>query len=137
MSYLSSVGCCCSNDQFWGYYHVRLKCRKYYKCIFWCYSDVVITYMFLLCCDYIIFPYKITKEFQVDITKALIGIYNLKGIYLWGYIPAWCCTILLTPLKTLCAWPKCLIIFITKLIVLTCSQDSRYGHDLSSSFLLS
>ena len=30
------------NDQLRGYYHVRLKCRKYYKYIFWFLFDVAV-----------------------------------------------------------------------------------------------
>ena len=65
------------NDQLRGYYQVRLKCRKYYKYIFWCLFDVAITNMFLLCHDYSKLPYNPTKEFQIDLAKDLIGITNL------------------------------------------------------------
>ena len=30
------------NDQLRGYYHVRLKCRKYYKYVFWFLFDVAV-----------------------------------------------------------------------------------------------
>ena len=66
------------NDQLRGYYHVRLKCHKYYKYIFWCLFDVTITNMFLLCRDYTNFPYNTTKEFRVDLAKELIGNYDSR-----------------------------------------------------------
>ena len=66
------------NDQLRGYYHVRLKCRKYYKYIFWCLFDVAITNMYLLCRDYTNLPYNTTKEFRVDLAKDLIGNYNSR-----------------------------------------------------------
>ena len=37
------------SDQLRGYYHVRLKCRKHYKYIFWFLFDLVITNSYILC----------------------------------------------------------------------------------------
>ena len=37
------------NDQLRGYYHVRLKCRKYYKYIFWSMFDLAVTNAYILC----------------------------------------------------------------------------------------
>ena len=31
-----------NNDELRGYYHVRLKCRKYYKYIFWFQFDLIV-----------------------------------------------------------------------------------------------
>ena len=36
------------NDQLRGYYHVRLKCRKYYKYIFWFLFDVAVINSYIL-----------------------------------------------------------------------------------------
>ena len=36
------------NDQLRGYYNVRLKCRKYYKYIFWFLFDLAITNSYIL-----------------------------------------------------------------------------------------
>ena len=36
------------NDQLRGYYHVCLKCRKYYKYIFWSMFDLAVTNAYIL-----------------------------------------------------------------------------------------
>ena len=62
------------NDQLRQYYHVRLKCRKYYKYIFWFLFDVTLTN------SYILSRYnpdlsssiKHIKEFRMEIAKELI-----------------------------------------------------------------
>ena len=38
--YNKNMGGVDTNDQFRGYYHVRLKCHKFYKYIFWFLFDV-------------------------------------------------------------------------------------------------
>ena len=67
------------NDQLRGYYHVRLKCRKYYKYIFWCLFDIAITNSYILykhfCTDRSI---KDLKTFRVELAKALIGEYSSR-----------------------------------------------------------
>ena len=49
------------NDQLTGYYHVRLKCRKYCKYIFWFLFDLMVTNSFILCRDFTDMPYKSVK----------------------------------------------------------------------------
>ena len=44
--YNKKMGGVDNNDQLWGYYHVRLKCRKNYKYIFWFMFDLVVTVSF-------------------------------------------------------------------------------------------
>ena len=63
-----------NNDQLRWYYHVRLKCRKYYKYIFWFLFDLMVTNSFILCRDFTDLPYK-SVEFRVALAKELIGSY--------------------------------------------------------------
>ena len=46
-----------NNDQLRGYYHVCLKCRKYYKYIFWFLFDLMVTNSFILCRHFTDLPY--------------------------------------------------------------------------------
>ena len=62
-------------DQLRGYYHVRLKCRKYYKYIFWFLFDLIVTNSFILSRDYTDLPFKSVKEFRIALAKELIGEY--------------------------------------------------------------
>ena len=64
-----------NNDQLRGYYHVCLKCRKYYKYIFWFLFDLMVTNSFILCRDFTDLPYKSVKDFRVALAKELIGSY--------------------------------------------------------------
>ena len=63
------------NDQLRGYYHVRLKCRKYYKYIMWFLFDVAITNSYILCKLHTDLKYNNIKDFRVDLAKELIGDY--------------------------------------------------------------
>ena len=63
------------NDQLRGYYHVRLKCRKYYKYIFWFLFDVVITNSFILCRSHTDKRVDSIKDFRASLAKELIGDY--------------------------------------------------------------
>lgn len=63
------------NDQLRGYYHIRLKGRKYYKYIFWFLVDVTITNAYILCKHHTDMNIKSTKIFRADLAKALIGSY--------------------------------------------------------------
>ena len=62
-----------SNNQLRGYYHVRLKCRKYYKYRFWFLFDLMVTNSFILCRNYTDLPIKKVKDFRVALAKELIG----------------------------------------------------------------
>ena len=53
-----------NNDQLRGYNHVRLKCHKYYKYIFWFLFDLMVTNSFILCRQYTDLPIKSMKEFR-------------------------------------------------------------------------
>ena len=48
MLYNTNMGGVDHNDQLRGYYHVRLKCRKFYKYIFWSVFDVAIVVSFFV-----------------------------------------------------------------------------------------
>ena len=63
------------NDQLRGYYHVRLKCRKYYKYIFWFLFDVAVTNSFILYKQYINTNMKSVITFRTDLARELIGEY--------------------------------------------------------------
>ena len=73
--YNKKMGGVDNNDQLRRYYHVRLKCRKYYKYIFWFLFDLMVTNSFILCRDFTDLPYKSVKEFRVALAKELIGNY--------------------------------------------------------------
>ena len=68
------------NDQLRQYYHVRIKCRKYYKYIFWFLFDITLTN------SYILSRYnpdlsssiKHLKDFRMELAKELIGTYNSR-----------------------------------------------------------
>ena len=63
------------NDQLRGYYHVRLKCRKYYKYIFWFLFDVVVTNSYILCRSNTDMKITTIKDFRTALAKELIGDY--------------------------------------------------------------
>ena len=67
------------NDQLRGFYHVRLKCRKYYKYIFWSLFDIAITNCYILykhfTTDHSIHD---LKTFRVELAKRLIGEYSTR-----------------------------------------------------------
>ena len=63
------------NDQMRGYYHVRLKGRKYYKYIFWFMLEVAIANSLILCKNHTDLGIKDSKTFRVTLAKALIGDY--------------------------------------------------------------
>ena len=64
-----------NNDQLRGYYHVRLKCRKYYKYIFWFLFDLAITNSFILCKQHTDLRVDSLKAFRADLAKQLIADY--------------------------------------------------------------
>jgi hypothetical protein len=63
------------NDQLRGYYHVRLKSRKYYKYIFWFMFEVAITNALILCNNHTDLGIKEGKTFRVLLAKSLISDY--------------------------------------------------------------
>lgn len=63
------------NDQLRGYYHVRLKCRKCYKYIFWFLFDVAITNSYILCKHYTDLDFGDVRPFRTELDKGLIGEY--------------------------------------------------------------
>ena len=63
------------NDQMWGYYHVRLKGKKYYKYIFWFMFEVAIANSLILCKNHTDLGINDSKTFRVTLAKARIGDY--------------------------------------------------------------
>ena len=63
------------NDQLRGYYHVRLKCRKFYKYIVWFLFDVAIVNSFILCKHFTHLGITDLKTFRTELAKSLIGSY--------------------------------------------------------------
>ena len=60
------------NDQLRGYYHLRLKCRKY---IFWLMFEVAVANSLILCTNHTDIGIKDNKTFRVMLAKSLIGNY--------------------------------------------------------------
>ena len=63
------------NDQLRGYYHVRLKCRKYYWYISWFMFEIVVTNLYILCKHHTDLGIQDVKTFRVELAKLLIGDY--------------------------------------------------------------
>ena len=66
------------NDQLRGYYNVCLKCRKFYKYIFWFLFDIYVTNSYILFRQYIRNPDKCIsdlKTFRVKLARSLIADY--------------------------------------------------------------
>ena len=61
------------NDQLRGHYHVRLKCRKYYKYIFWFLFDVTVINSYILSRHYTDLNIKDVKTLRTELAKGLIG----------------------------------------------------------------
>ena len=60
------------NDQLRGYYHIQLKCRKYYKYIFWFLFDLAITNLYILYHEQPDNRRVTLKEFRVSLAHELI-----------------------------------------------------------------
>ena len=65
------------NDQLRGYYHTPVKCRKFYKYI-WFLFDVAITNAFILCKGHTTLRKLSVKDFRVQLDKELIGNYSSR-----------------------------------------------------------
>ena len=63
------------NDQLRGYYHVPIKCRKYYKYIFWFLLDLASTNAYILAKQYTTLKISNMKTFRQTLAKELIGSY--------------------------------------------------------------
>ena len=70
--YNTNMGGMDHNDQLRGYYHVRLKCRKFYKYIFWFLFDVAIVNSFILCKHLTHLGITDIKTFHTELAKSLI-----------------------------------------------------------------
>ena len=66
------------NDQLRGYYNVRLKCRKYYKYLFWFMFDLAITNSFILAKLYTNIKIPNLKTFRANLAKELIANYSSR-----------------------------------------------------------
>ena len=66
------------NDQIRGYYHTPIKCRKYYKYIFWLLFDAATTNAFILCKEFSSLNIQNVKTFRAELAKELIGGYNSR-----------------------------------------------------------
>ena len=73
MLYNNNMGGVDNNGQLRGYYHVRLKCRKFYKYIFWFLFDVAIVNSFILCKHFTHLGIRDMKTFRTQLAKSLIG----------------------------------------------------------------
>ena len=66
------------NDQLRGYYHVRLKCRKFYKYIFWFLFDLSITNAYILYHSHPDNHRKRLIDFRTTLATELIGSYSSR-----------------------------------------------------------
>ena len=66
------------NNQLHGYYHVRLKLRKFYKYIFWFLFDVSTTNAYILYDSYSDICKKKLKEFRTTLAIKLIRDYSSR-----------------------------------------------------------
>ena len=68
------------NDQLRGYYHVRLKCRKFYRYIFWFLFEVSIANAHILHSRYTGAEKKRHKfkEFRLELARSLVADYHSK-----------------------------------------------------------
>ena len=73
--YNTNMGGVDHNDQLRGYYHVRLKCQKFYKYIFWFLFDVAVVNSFILCKHFTHIGITDLKTFRTELAKSLIGSY--------------------------------------------------------------
>ena len=64
------------NDQLRGYYHVRLKGRKFYKYIFWFLFDVAVTNAYILAKHHSQLTVNSVKDFRSGLAKSLITDFN-------------------------------------------------------------
>ena len=74
-SYNKYMGGVDRNDQLRMYYHVRMKCWKFYKYIFRFLFDVAVTNAYILCRHFTDLRIKHIKDFRVELAIALIGDY--------------------------------------------------------------
>ena len=73
--YNDNMGGVDNNNQLRGYYHVRLKCRKFYKYIFWFLFNVAIVNSFFLCKHFTHLGIRDLKTFCTQLVNSLIGSY--------------------------------------------------------------
>ena len=66
------------NDQLCGYYHVRLKCRKFYKYIFWFLFDLSITNAYILYHSHPDNHRKRLIDFRTTLATELNGSYSSR-----------------------------------------------------------
>ena len=77
--YNSYMGGIDRNDQLRGYYHVKLKCRKFYHYPFWFLFEVSITNAFILHSNYSGTAKRPLKEFWLELAKGLVGDYIARN----------------------------------------------------------
>ena len=66
------------NDQFRQYYHVRLKCHKFYRYVFWFFFEVAVANAHILHTHYPGRARQPYKEFRLELAKGLVGEYHSK-----------------------------------------------------------
>ena len=76
--YNSYMGGVDKNDQLRQYYHVRLKCRKFYRYIFWFLFEVAVANAHILRTHYSGAKRQPFKEFRLELAKGLVGDYHSK-----------------------------------------------------------
>ena len=76
--YITYMGGVDHSDQLRGYYHVCLKCRKYYTYIFWFLFDLMVTNTYILTRHYSDLPFTTLKDFRIALAKELVGDYVFR-----------------------------------------------------------
>ena len=76
--YQAFIGGVDRNDQLRQYYHVRLKCRKFYRYIFWFLFEAAIVNSIILHTHYSSKARQPLKEFRLELAKGLVGEYHSK-----------------------------------------------------------
>ena len=87
------------NDQLRQYYHVQLKCRKFYRYIFLFLFEAAIANSFILHTHYSSKARQPLKEFRIELVKGLVGEYHSKKRYNRHHAPPTKLSILHFPSK--------------------------------------
>ena len=74
--YQSYMGGVDRNDQLRQYYHVRMKCRKFYRYIFWFVFEAALANAYILYTHHSGLPRQPLKEFRLELAKSLVGEYH-------------------------------------------------------------
>ena len=75
------------NDQLRQYYHVKLKCRKFYRYIFWFIFEAAVANAYILHTNFSGVAQQPLKEFRLELAKSLVGEYHSKKRHNRHHVP--------------------------------------------------